>query len=183
MNSEFLLIIPVIFFAFFIILSLYNKKCKKIYNKKTCPKTCITKYNYENFQYPEQNKENFQENFNLAVNNSCRSMALLCPTGYFCPTTGLTGPHICPIGSYCPSYGLSAAKPCNSGYYCNTTGITSQIICPTGSFCQTTTGAPVSCTGGYYCPAGSIVQNQCALGFHFEKREQLYLNQLLFFLD
>ena len=158
MSLEILLIIPFAFIIFFVIMSLYNKKCQKPC-KKT-PKKCRLSYQ-ENFEPFEQH---FKENYTIGQDVSCRVAPFICPTGGFCASTGLSGPTICPIGSYCPSIGLSGPTQCDVGYYCNANGLASQTECPTGSYCSTTIGSPVVCVAGEYCPVKSTINNKCATG-------------------
>jgi hypothetical protein len=64
-----------------------------------------------------------------------------CPTGSFCPASGMSAPKLCPAGFYCPMYGASMPYGlCSAGSYC-----------PPGSV----NSWGVSCTAGYLCPAGS----------------------------
>lgn len=138
-------------------LILYNKKCEKTQHKVSCK---------ENF---EEKLEPFEEKFDISnPNNNCKITPLICPSGGYCPASGLTSYVICPTGNYCPVLGLSDPIKCDSGYYCNTTGLTLQTQCPVGSYCPTVSGSPLPCSQGTYCPTKSIASNACTIGYYCE---------------
>ena len=103
---------------------------------------------------------------NYTISHSIAS-CVDCPAGQFCDSPGLSEPSglcregwyciggatlatpvnsshgdICPVGNYCPS-GSPMIIPCDDGMFCSMPG----LAAPEGN-----------CSGGYYCPAGSVSQ-------------------------
>lgn len=102
-----------------------------------CKKSCKIKYT---------------ENWISTDNTSCRNFPVICPTGSYCNTSGMTGSILCPIGSYCPNVGMTGSIQCPTGTYCPTNGMSAPNECPIGSFCSLTTTLPTKCPTGTYCP-------------------------------
>lgn len=83
----------------------------------------------------------------------------ICPSGHYCPTTGMSTPTLCPQGFYCP-LGTTQPEPCPLGTYGGATGLTdskSCTLCPSGYYCpqKSLTSATLLCDAGYYCIAGA----------------------------
>ena len=78
----------------------------------------------------------------------------ICPSGFFCPLG--SQPILCPPGHACPK-GSTTPINCNLGYYQDNAGQSACALCPPGSYCQDINGtvAPVVCSSGAACPAGS----------------------------
>jgi hypothetical protein len=87
--------------------------------------------------------------FSNATGNIALSNCEQCTPGFYCSSSGITGP--CDPGFYCPA-GQSSATPAN-------------YTCPKGHYCPGETGVPIQCQAGTYqdatgrtfckaCPAG-----------------------------
>lgn len=122
--------------------------------------------------------------YNVYTGKSALTDCLPCPAGMYCNTRASVG-QICPIGSFCPMNSTSPIQ-CLAGGYCDVTGLITPKLCPSGTFgttvgarsssvCQPCAGGTYnidtgqtscagSCLAGYYCPAGSIIQNACPIG-------------------
>lgn len=66
-------------------------------------------------KYKKKSYSTCYENFNLQIDNSCRSRFTICSTGYYCPP------------------GSVIQTLCSEGFYCQ--NALSQIRCSTGSYC------------------------------------------------
>ena len=152
--------------------------------------SCILIYLLYNLIYPtiEKYKSEQKEDYTPGTDYTCRSSPSTCPTGSYCPssglsspvacpagsycsTSGMTGPTSCTIGSYCPTTGLTAAMPCPAGSYCPTAGISSLNLtrtCPAGSYCPTAgLSSATACPVGYYCPStGASSATSCPVGYY-----------------
>ena len=108
----------------------------------------------------------------LCTTGTCKQ----CPSGYFCPTEGITSISemtVCPPGNDCP---LGSMKPipcptgtykqllgsncvtCPVGFLCPEQGMTSPVICPAGLMCLFTGLLQgTQCPAGFYCPLGTNI--------------------------
>jgi len=88
------------------------------------------------------------------------SQCTLCPAGYYC-LEGATSANwvICPTGHYCPVGTQSNTQyPCPTGTVGATTGLKSDTECTNctaGGGCGSGSSTVVTCSAGYYCPAGT----------------------------
>ncbi|XP_064629299.1 uncharacterized protein LOC135488586 [Lineus longissimus] len=89
-----------------------------------------------------------------------------CYAGYYC-VRGSTDPApgnntmggFCPSGSMCPT-GSEYPTVCKAGTYQEAEGEPTCDDCPAGFYCLTNTSSPTPCPPGYYCPLGTIRDNQ-----------------------
>jgi len=72
-------------------------------------------------------------------------------------------PTPCPSGSYCPISGMISTTPCPSGSYCPISSV-SPISCQAGYYCTVNSSSPTPCPSGYYCLAGSSSPTPCTTG-------------------
>jgi hypothetical protein len=100
-----------------------------------------------------------------------------CPAGSFCPS-GSSAPRECPVGSYAAA-GLGSCTSCPSGNYCPK-GSSLQTVCPNGYIsvagsgeCQEcylgyrcSSGTPIACSAGKYCPWGTSTTISCPAGYY-----------------
>ena len=92
-----------------------------------------------------------------------------CVQGWYCTlgTNQFTNPMVkCPSGHYCPPGTKSEfEKPCAAGTYLPYIGAVSSseclYACPPGKYCLAGSAGPSGdCKDGYYCPEGSVVEDQ-----------------------
>ncbi len=80
-----------------------------------------------------------------------------CQVGQYCPPASAVA-IACPIGSFCATTGLSAPIACTAAYYCNTSGLSAVSGgCNAGYYCPSGSSSPtqVACAAGYFCASGS----------------------------
>ncbi|SPQ96663.1 unnamed protein product (mitochondrion) [Plasmodiophora brassicae] len=103
-----------------------------------------------------------------------------CPVGRFAPSPGNPSPSsclLCTPGFYCASTGLSGpTAPCTSGYYCPSGTIAPTLLCPPGSQCPQQAATAMPCPAGTYqdlygqalcktCPQGYFCAGSGNTGF------------------
>ena len=84
---------------------------------------------------------------------SAATQCIQCPSGYSCPTVGMTAATPCQTGYYQPEPGSSACRPCEPGWACNRIGMTTSFAtpCDAGHYCPRGTAQP----DAFACPSGS----------------------------
>ena len=98
----------------------------------------------------------------------------ICPAGSFCPE-GTSAVVNCPAKTYTDAEGgdsVGDCYPCPPGKQCPTAGMTTWHVtdCAIGYYCpesqDSDTPVAYKCEKGYYCAAGSRVQQLCLPGFY-----------------
>ncbi|MEJ1280486.1 putative gene 9195 [Cricetulus griseus] len=100
------------------------------------------------------------QSMSLLVNSA--QDAFPCPAGTFRLEPGASSPQdceLCPSGYHCPDTQVTGhanvfAIPCQPGTECPA-GAVDMVPCRAGSYCGPRTGVPPLCPGGFACPAGS----------------------------
>lgn len=88
------------------------------------------------------------------------SQCTICPSGYYCEAASTSDDiTICAQGYYCVAgTGSSTQYPCPTGTYGATTGLKAEsecTNCTAGGSCSSGSTSTVTCSQGYYCPAGT----------------------------
>eukprot|EP00656_Telonema_subtile_P015808 TRINITY_DN18314_c0_g1_i1.p1 TRINITY_DN18314_c0_g1~~TRINITY_DN18314_c0_g1_i1.p1 ORF type:complete len:1304 (+),score=237.06 TRINITY_DN18314_c0_g1_i1:313-4224(+) len=111
------------------------------------------------------------------LDSDCR-----CPEGTTCPQTSVVVPWPC-LGEYngggvwkCDKTGRTTNPPlCEQGMgpYCPAGSQDEHPLCPAGKFCKKPL-LEVTCASAYYCPAGTLIQEECPGGYYCPTPSEKY---------